>query len=188
MVLVRKAKLYRQFVVGALGLLAATLANADYSTLHNFYIGGAAGYGKVDASVPNAVNNNSGLLWMAKAGYHFTRYLGVEGGYINLPNVKSNGIYERKQNNIIYGAVVGTMPLKYGFDVYGKAGLATVHTRVMPGFTNEGSYSKLTGLVGAGVGYAITPNLSFNLEADMTNKSGQVPASHAVLLGLSYSF
>jgi len=124
-------------MVAAALLLA--LAGVACAQDKGFYVGGGAGRSKArdpaDCSgvnglvVSNCMIEDTKTAWKVFAGYQFSPYLALEGGYADLGKFKTslllNSLSEVSVTDhpTLYGLdVVGTLPLAGGFGLLGRIG------------------------------------------------------------------
>lgn len=125
------------------------------------------------------------LAYGFNLGYHLTDVIGLEGGYVNLgessfttvsplidvpfgfPPPLETTVFS---TNVVYGAVVGTLPLGDRLSLSGRAGLyeASIDVEIDDGFgfrqfelesTNDSYF-------GASLNYQVIRNLNFQLRYD----------------------
>lgn len=167
---------------------------APVNTGSGYFISGNIGYGKVKETISNANTDNSGFVYNFNGGYRFNKNFGLELGYTSLPNVKANGRSVAKENSIIDIAAIGRIPFANGFNVFGKAGLARVHTNYVDTLTDtdgkiyNGDKVKIAPYLGIGAGYAVTQNVELDVQVAGTPKQDTVPAMYAVTGGVAYIF
>jgi len=167
---------------------------APINTGAGYYLSGNIGYGKVKEQISNASTDNKGFAYNINAGYRFCKHFGVELGYTSLPNVKANGTSVAKENSIIDIAAVGRIPFANRFNVYGKAGLARVHTNYVAPLTDSdgkiysGDKAKIAPYFGIGAGYAFTQNVELDFQVAGTPKQDTIPSMYAVTSGVTYVF
>ena len=189
----------------AASVLAATasVAMADNT---GFYAGVLAGYGKVNyTSDYGAVKKNHGFDGGINAGYMFNNNFGVEAGYMQYSNVKGNTFADADlgtnvtpnatENYSLHLAGVAKYDLTSEFNVFGKLGVADVHTKETVNGTvlgldisNSETESRLALFAGAGVGYDVTQNVEVSFETDYTTKSDDIPAMYSANVGVAYKF
>lgn len=182
-------------VAASVLVASASVAMADST---GFYAGVLAGYGKVDyvnGANSNVVNKNHGIDGGLNAGYMFTKNFGVEAGVLQYSKVKlNNNLGSITDNHNIYVAGVAKYNFTNEFNVFGKLGVANVHTKTPAGLTidnvavEQGGHSKFTYFAGAGVGYFVTQNVQLSLEGDITGKASVIPAMFSTNVGISYMF
>jgi OmpA-OmpF porin, OOP family len=169
--------------------LAGGMESSPVSNDAGFYVGAMGGWGETDAQVVTSQStDNDGFSWGVDLGYQFTRNLAAEIGFTDFPNVKGKNpnMTAATANHSFDIAVKGILPLADNFNVFGKVGLALVHTKVAAGFINAGSTTRAAALLGAGVGYNIGHGVSVNVQTQITSKNDPVPAMYGVYAGLSY--
>lgn len=196
--------LARRVLIGALG--AATLVCAmdsmaggaveanDSNVLSGFYLGANLGYGKTNETLENNSTKNKGFVWGADAGYNFNQYLAVEAGYTQMATVKVSGQTLSSENRMFDLVAKGTYPINTQFNIFGKLGAAYTHTKLastIGGASIEGAGANgaIVPYFGAGVGYNLTKNVSFNVQGFATTKRANVvPAMYGATAGVAYTF
>lgn len=176
--------------------------NSDHS---GWYVGALAGYGKT--AVDNDGYSSAGSkLWSWAAGlnggYQFNQYIAAEVGglYFGKVTAGQTSVYDvkAKDNYALYAAAKGILPINGQFDLFGKLGVAAVHTKVDAdgsgdglSYSFEGTQTNPSLLVGLGGEYYFTQNVSVSLEAMYftKNTSGNGTPDHLVgLAGVAYHF
>ena len=163
------------------------------------YVGIGAGSSKVSGTdlTTFGVNytgvNSSKSILKLFGGYQFTPNWGVEAQFSDLGKRTEIGT----QNGVVisaasagfkqYGvAAIGTLPLSNEFSVFGKLGVSANKVDTLSGVTSA--------LVGVGVSYKFTANLSARLEYEdfgklaQLNNGGGTAKGSAYSVGLKYSF
>ncbi len=200
----------RRVILGVVGSAAALLSMgaiaggvekaSNDNVLSGLYVGGNVGYGKTNESINLAntdlTTSNKGFVWGVDAGYQFTKNWAVEAGYTQMPNVKIAQGSATNKNRIVDLVVKGIYPLNDQFNIFGKLGAAYTHTHTtdvtVAGLQLDGANQSSGAIVpyfGAGVGYNLTQNVSFNVQGFATTKRGNVvPAMYGATAGLQYTF
>ncbi len=139
--------------------IAAPVFAADQGPFVNVDVGQISYSGANSAGNPSFANPGSVNLG---GGYHFNRYLGVEGGYTLIGDSTINYINatETLKASAIQVAGVGTYPINEMFDVYGKLGLA--HTKLDYTFTGAGLLSGSGSATKTNLMYAIGGQFNIN--------------------------
>ncbi len=175
-------------VAASVLLATASVAMADST---GFYAGVLAGYGKVDyTSNDGAVTKNHGIDGGINVGYMFNNNFGVETGFMQYSKVKLIDGTSITQNYSIHVAGVAKYNLTDTVNVYGKLGVADVHSKY-PADDNGKSvgYSKAALFAAAGVGYDVTQNIETSFEVDATTKShNEVAGMYSANVGVAYKF
>ena len=192
-------------------VFAATAPNLNPSTTSGAgaYVGINGGYGKINESMKvnaegkalgfKTKNDNTGFGGGIDAGYQFTQNIAAEAGVYMMPQatykLTLDGLTVGKPkvtNNFIYAAAKGILPFSNGFNLFGKLGIAGVQQTgnhaaktLMDGFKNRTGAAVLLGL---GAGYNITKQVSVNVQALGTSKSGKIPANLIGTVGVAYHF
>jgi OOP family OmpA-OmpF porin len=183
----------KAIIATALGLGAACATSAQAAGNAGWY-GGASlgrsteqlGGGAIDGALGNqglagaSSLDHHGTSYNLFAGYQMTPYFAVEGGYVNLgrfdfssavsaPTADTvSGRYEAKG---VDAAAVGILPFADKWSAFGKAGLLYAKTSLEAGSTgavavSEAHHWGTSPLLGAGIGYDLTRNVSLRAEWD----------------------
>ncbi len=190
----------------AASVLVATAAAAMADNT-GFYAQVLGGYGKVQAHAVNDSNRidtydiskNHGFDAGVNVGYMFNDNFGTEVGFMQYSNVKYSDVLDGgetfggnlRQNYNIHLAGVAKYDLTNEFNVFGKLGLARVHSTEVPtGADTDApkSESKIALFTGAGVGYNVTQHIEVSFETDYTMKHSDVPAMYSANVGVAYKF
>ncbi|MDE4018233.1 porin OmpA [Glaesserella parasuis] len=209
------------------GLAVASVANAAPQA-NSFYVGAKAGWAtfhndinqlnskyKNDARYATSANgyviNRNSVTYGVFGGYQIIDNLAVELGYDYFGRVRGNKQEFRAFKHSAHGTHLSLKPsyeVLNGLDVYGKVGAALVRNDYKRYFqTREPVKShnlKTSLIVGAGVEYAILPELAFRVEYQWLSNVGNFtkaemkenrratynysPDSHSVTAGISYRF
>lgn len=182
----------------AFALQPGDVYSESYSLDGNQYVTVLGGYGIVDESVDHATSSKKdGLDYGLNAGWMFTHNFGAEIGYQQFADATYTGAANSKgtvkDNYNIHLAGVASLPLENNFSIFGKFGIARVHTDqigIISDATgnNIGSQSKLTAYIAAGGGYNLTPQILISAEIDGTPAANPVPEMYAANAGISYIF
>ena len=176
-----------------------SMAASDQSSMSNVsgvYIGGNAGYGKVNfinpavnASNPPLTKNLSGFAWSGDLGYQFNQYFAVESGYTSFHS------FNVPQGTIrTYGIDLlakGILPINEQFNVFAKAGAMNLYTKQINTATTLANHSRIVPEFGVGTSYNVNSNVALTLEGLTTLKmtgSNAMPATYVGLAGMSYKF
>lgn len=204
------------------------LAVPTYASTKGTYFGGQLGWGDLDqggfakSDVASNLNINSkfsssfkdsGLAGRLYGGYLFNPYFGLEGGYTRFRDGIANtstisptlGIEAEKTIKTYAVDIMGkgVIPLKHGFNIYGKLGAAHLREKTttrgtitrggLPAMSTsalETTSSRIYPTFGAGVGY----NINKNLVADVSwtriqaGENRKPPSTNFVGFGLTLSF
>jgi opacity protein-like surface antigen len=177
-----------------------------------FYVGAQAGYAYLHypkswlTDDPNFISvgsvDNKGFASRVHVGYDFNQYFAMEMGYIYLPRIKFNditisggsGINESFRQSVIDFLAKGTLPLNGGFDLYGKAGIASVNRDDLEatagGVTVKSNVkdTKTVAALGVGMDYRLINNLVADLGYMHYFNSGDLEATDFIGLGIAYRF
>jgi OOP family OmpA-OmpF porin len=143
----------------------------------SLYLGASVGASKFREScdgIPAGLScDNKDVAWKVFAGYMFTPYVGIEGGYVDMGKATLSGpglSAEAKARGVELVGVV-SFPITEQFAVYGKLGAIRSKVRVSatavgPGFAATGSNSDTSTdfTFGLGAKYFITRNFAARLE------------------------
>ena len=142
-----------------ISMITASIATAQAAT--GFYAGGTIGQAYDNSA---ALSKSSDTDYSLLAGYQVNPYFSVEGNYANYgTQINSVGITNKSTSWGIYA--VGVLPLptiSNAFSLYGKLGMAQVHTAVDLG----GSSNRSNLAYGAGIQYAISSNVDLRAGYD----------------------
>ncbi|MDO9887842.1 porin OmpA [Glaesserella parasuis] len=211
------------------GLAVASVANAAPQA-DSFYVGAKAGWAtfhndinqlnskyKNDARYATSANgyviNRNSVTYGVFGGYQIIDNLAVELGYDYFGRVRGNKQEFRAFKHSAHGTHLSLKPsyeVLNGLDVYGKVGAALVRNDYKrysqtAGVQTQKAHNLKTSLVlGAGVEYAILPELAFRVEYQWLSNVGNFtkaeakenrratynysPDSHSVTAGISYRF
>ncbi|VTU08350.1 major outer membrane protein [Actinobacillus indolicus] len=188
-------------------------AKAGWATFHNDInqldskYAGDARYETANDGVGFGINRNS-VTYGVFGGYQIVDNLAVELGYDYFGRVRGNEDDVRVFKHSAHGAHLSLKPsyeVLNGLDVYGKVGAALVRSDYKFYDTKEKAHNLKTSLLlGAGVEYAILPELAFRVEYQWLNRVGNYtkaavkagwddnttysPDIHSVSAGLTYRF
>lgn len=187
-----------------LAALLATNAHADINANNGFYLGGQFGlvnYSDVEGESFNASLSHIAPFYLRPyAGYRFSDFLAIEGGYTNIenssfPGDNTLGPDHFKLYNIDLAAKV-IKPFSNGFSLFGKLGGAITHQDVFNqmfannpnSITADTNQTVLQPLLGVGVSFNFTKNIAADLSYTYLFKIDQVKPIQTLGLGLSYTF
>lgn len=216
--------------VAASSLLIAANASAAVA---GPYVGGQIGFGNVhqDGFSTSQLNRaiggtfvsgtnsskDTGVAGRVFAGYQMNQNFAAEMGYSKFTNATANASVNTQaptQTLTAKGTVktyavdlVGKaiLPLQYGFNLYGKAGIAYLNsstevstTLVKKGFGTTTTSAKVTDTAhhiyptfGAGVGYDVTQNLVADVSWNRIQKTGnssKLASTDLFAVGMAYNF
>jgi opacity protein-like surface antigen len=133
--------------------------------------------------------------WKAFGGYQFSRYLGLEGGYVDFGKVSgtdtSSGLGELDAEGWgVFVSGVGTLPIGDRFGVFGKIGAAYTDIEVSSSTTGSESDNGLGLTFGVGGFMNILRNLSVRVEWErFQDAGGDVEADiDLISVGVAYKF
>ncbi|QOL48699.1 porin family protein [Massilia litorea] len=141
-------------------------------------------YAGVDVSSTKVHNYDRDGGYGAFLGYRFNESFAVEGGYHRLADTEYRTGPLRAEVTLdqLDLAVIGSLPLSAGFDVYGRLGYNRLTADAdVAGFSAREHDNNV--LYGVGLGYAFTPVIHARLEV-------QKPSSDAtrILAGVAFRF
>ncbi|MDG6448365.1 porin OmpA [Glaesserella parasuis] len=210
------------------GLAVASVANAAPQA-NSFYVGAKAGWATFhndinqlnskyenDARYATSANgygiNRNSVTYGVFGGYQIIDNLAVELGYDYFGRVRGNKQEFRAFKHSAHGTHLSLKPsyeVLNGLDVYGKVGAALVRNDYKFYDTEDKAHNLKTSLLlGAGVEYAILPELAFRVEYQWLSRVGNAnkaaqkrgdtamfgpgstysPDAHSVSAGISYRF
>src|SRR3990167_5970042 len=179
--------------------MAASNQSFSNNTAKGIFISGNLGYSKVGDSEPGL--SNTGFAWNGNLGYQFNKYIALETGYTQFPNLKFT--FNSSGGNIsettkIYGIdllVKGILPINNKFSLFAMAGAMYFHTAstaITTGvyYLNRSDYNGTTSTyrpeVGLGAAYNLTKNVALSLQG-ITALDGS-NSTYTGYTGLSYKF
>jgi OOP family OmpA-OmpF porin len=139
--------------------------------LHRFYAGGSIGQttasdGCSGIILPGITCNDSDTAWRIFGGYRIDPNFSVELGYQDLGQVRATGfgVNGDVTANVWELDVVGTLPLKNRFSVYGKLGGYRGETELRSNAGFSGSDTNTDFTFGVGGRYDYSPQVAFRAE------------------------
>lgn len=173
-----------------------------------FYVFGNTGY---NFSKPESGNRNTilkdakaaGTVWELGAGYRFNQYLATELSYADFGKSKANGSFNGRTGGGSAAtkaeriAVLGILPVTQDLDVFGKASLNNVHTKLKIDQVANQTFNDTRLGLGFGAQYQLHKNLSLRGEYEyiaghdfqMAGQSLVKTSGTSVLkAGISYHF
>jgi OOP family OmpA-OmpF porin len=163
----------KQIIVSA--LITAALAAPLAAQAETAYVGGNIGRAeqKLDVAGYSTKDNTTGYKLVG--GVEYTKNFGLEVGYADLREVSisGNGARLASKPQVFYVAGTATLPIDEQFSVFGKAGIATAHTKIsasMPGFSTSGTDNETTGVIGVGAAFQVNKNVSIVAEYEYFGK------------------
>jgi len=196
------------------GLLLLSLSASAFAAYDGFYVDGNLGW-------TNAAYSTSDFNYMTGShivssgfgggidfGYQFTRNWAAQVGYtraartevsnISMASNTPGGITSLLNGSIATNiwdlALKGMLPLKQGFGVFAKAGVAYVNANVGGGLdqSNLGSMyqdnSQVLPEAGFGVSYDWNDNITTAISYTQVFKGGNIPNIQMAMLNLGYHF
>ncbi len=157
-------------LAGAAPLARAADADSDWLG-PKFYVGAGGSFAKIDNAEVKDNDITTGDLddfdddrvtWQAFGGAMITPWLGVEAGYLDLPQYDDNG-FEVDGHGYTASAIVA-VPLGERVELYGKAGRVWWDIEADGPLGFDSSIKGNDWLYGAGLNVGVLPNLSLRLE------------------------
>ena len=149
----------------ALAILAALASSPAMAADRGFYAGFDLGQYAYDLDT-DASTNEDGFTYGLILGYQVFRYIAVEAAYVDLGDASASGLLDTGSGPVdakltaeSSGALVsalGILPLPYGWDVFGRAGVYIGSTDVelrLSGGSGSDSATSQDFTWGAGVGF-----------------------------------
>ena len=163
----------KQIIASA--LISAALAAPLAAQAENVYVGGNIGRAeqKLDVAGYSVKENTTG--YQLVGGVDLTKNFGLEAGYADLreASVSGNGARLTSKPQVFYVAGTATLPIDEQFSVFGKAGIASAHTKIsasVPGLSDSGTDNETTGVIGVGAAFHLNKNVSFVAEYEYFGK------------------
>lgn len=185
-------KIYK-LVAMNLAILGLALAHSSAAVAEEgFFVGGAFGNGYLDESIDGNRINSDSSAYRIYGGYGFTKYLGVEIGYLDLGtfretiDVGGTGVPVSASASGFTLAAIGTLPLSERFSVIGRLGYYFHDGESSAAGVVEDSPSDESPFVGIGLGFDISEVLEINLAYDLIKTDDADPT--LVTLGLTLRF
>jgi len=152
----------KQLLTTALALAASVSAMAG-----SFYAGVGSQHTHLNAAqvAGAAVTDDLGHGLRILAGYRVTPTWAVEAAYGHAKSLSAGTSLKGHETSL---AVVGTHPVALGLSAIGKVGISHSHLD-----TEARDHSKNSLLIGAGVSYTLTPELSVRTEWERTQNFGR---------------
>lgn len=157
---------------------ALVISSSAFAATPGFFAGVNVGYGITHADTVAPVTvKRTGIAYGINGGYNFNNYFGVEGQANRDANAKYqlNGV--TTATNKVYNAAVladGYLPVGYGFDLVGKAGVAYVKATPFTANTKKTFYRPT---VAAGVMYTVTDNVGVSATYSRIFKQGSLTSA-----------
>ncbi|EMP54923.1 hypothetical protein MSNKSG1_13357 [Marinobacter santoriniensis NKSG1] len=140
--------------------------------------------------------NDENDLFGAALGYQFNPMFSLEAEYIDFGNFGNDNVDGKLKGLGL--SVIGRLPLTQSFGVYGKAGVFASAFDVNA-FDNSETYDDVNPLVGAGVDFRVTDQLTafaeydrYNVDIDKSDFNGQInndgPDFDTGRVGLKFQF
>lgn len=193
-------------ITSVLTASACAVMNANALPV-GLYVSGQAGYADthMKSRLPSAMGialANDGLAGRLAIGYKVTPNFGLELGYLQLSEGKSNyakGIALYNKQHAIDVVAKGILPITNNVNIYGKLGVAYLTTQLEAKASNvavdlnsvEGiAKHKWAPEVAVGMGYDITPNVTVDtslthIQPIGSNRPGNIDF---LAVGVGYNF
>ncbi len=197
-------------ITSVLTASACAIMNANAALPVGLYVSGQAGYAdthmksRLSSSTGIALAND-GLAGRIALGYKITPNFGLEVGYLQLSEGKSNFPQDTQYNkqHAIDVAAKGMLPITQNVNIYGKLGVAYLTTELKKDATDKGipistDLNQAEGIakhkwapeVAVGMGYDITPNVTVDtslthIQPMGNNRPGNIDF---LAVGVSYNF
>ena len=185
-------KTYRLIALN-LALLGLALAHSSAAVAkEGFFLGGAFGNGYLDEAIDGNRFKSDSSAYRIYGGYGFTKYLGVEIGYLDLGTFRETidvGGMSVPVSASASGytlAAIGTLPLSDRFSLIARLGYYFHDGESSAAGVSEGSPSEESPFIGIGLGYDISEVLEFNLAYDLIRTDNADPG--LATLGLTLRF
>lgn len=147
----------------------------------------------------NTSANSSGFGWNVNGGYKFLPYFGAEAGYTQYAqnDVTSSGIKVANVSHYSYDlAGRAILPVgDYGFELFGKLGVARAHSHVansasVPGVvvSYTGTNNNTCAYFGLGADYNFIPSLAAVVQWNRARASNSIGNLDLYSIGLQYIF
>lgn len=177
----------------------AGVSSTEGSNSGSIYFGGQLGttnmhYTGSSYLLPsNSYDNKNKFAARGYVGYAFSQFISAEFGYDYFGYPKFQDVSGNNQDILQHGAdlmVKATLPLDYGFGVYGKAGLAWVYRSALnpngTTFADKGANNKFTPIGALGVQYWFAPSMALDLAWTKTMSVSDLPTIDLFTVGLIY--
>ncbi|MDR3490573.1 MAG: outer membrane beta-barrel protein [Gammaproteobacteria bacterium] len=195
-------KIHAQFILGLLGTCLALPALSAVSIPYGWYLGGNAGWSKIDNKSYPGSNNYTGVGGSVNLGYKFNPFVALEVDGTKYANVVTQvaSITVARDSHYSYG-VLGKVMCPFGASgasLFGKAGISRLQSNLKVtnqavatqyGVTFNSGVHYATGLyLAAGGEYSFTPNLLANIELASAQGNSNTGNAELLTAGLAYLF
>ncbi len=181
-------------------LVAMNLAMLGFALAHSsaavaeegFFVGGAFGNGYLDETFNGNRINSDSSAYRIYGGYRFTKYFGVEIGYLDLGtfretfDVGGTSVPVSVSASGFTLAAIGSLPLSERFSLIGRLGYYFHDNESSVAGVVEDSLSEQSPFVGIGLGFDISEVLEINLAYDLIKTDDADPT--LAMLGLTLRF
>jgi len=181
-------------------LVAMNLAMLGFALAHSsaavaeegFFVGGAFGNGYLDETIDGNRINSDSSAYRIYGGYRFTKYFGVEIGYLDLGtfretfDVGGTSVPVSVSASGFTLAAIGSLPLSERFSLIGRLGYYFHDSESTVAGVVEDSPSDQSPFVGIGLGFDISEVLEINLAYDLIKTDDADPT--LAMLGLTLRF
>lgn len=180
-----------------------TAASAAIEKSSGMYLEGILGYGAVTPIDQGHFKglNDDGFMGGANVGYKASRHFGIEAGFQKFSktthdlNKAGDRTETLNENNYLIDLTTKAMyQFRSGITLFGKLGLASVHTKWIYQNHSDSSKTKIHVYLGAGAAYSITQHLSLVAQVTTTalpawpKDAEDVPMMSAITGGVNYIF
>ena len=155
----------------------------------------ASGSTSLDTQAGRVKSNNNPLRFKLYGGMRISESLALEGGYARFGKDRfaASGTNVGISTDTLYVAARGTWQLGDSFELFGRIGISAQRYRIDGLAGTADSKSGFSPLLGVGLGYKLTDNVTLTLEAehfgriDVSDK-GRHFGRGGYSAGLKYSF
>jgi OOP family OmpA-OmpF porin len=157
-------------------LTAAALALPVAAQAQQTYIGASVGSSAQKYSADGSSDTVNETSYKVFGGYNFTKNYGVEAGFVDFgdADASSDGISATLKPTSFYIAATATYPIAPQLFVTGKLGVANNHTKADVSYDGVGysdSENKTTAVIGIGMAYQFTKNVSGTVDYEYFGKA-----------------
>ena len=172
-----------RYIVGLFaGLLLSSMAYAE-----GFYVGASVDLTQIEDEEAGVDFDDNAVGWRVLAGYEFTNYFAVEGGYLDSGDAEDSvlGVDVDVEITGFTLFAVGQVPMSDTWTLFGKAGYYDGEAEVsLLGFSVDDDESGLA--LGAGVRVDLSDNIALRGEFDWFDSD--LDSLWSVGIGIEYRF
>jgi len=174
-------------------MLGFALAHSSAAVAEEgFFVGGAFGNGYLDENIDGIRFKSDSSAYRIYGGYGFTKYFGVEIGYLDLGTFRES--FDEGGTSVPFSvnasgftlAAIGSLPLSERFSLIGRLGYYFHDGESSVAGVVEDSPSEQSPFVGIGLGFDISEVLEINLAYDLIKTDNADPT--LATLGLTLRF